>query len=185
MFSEERKERIKHKLFNVPHGFDSITAIYDAYRENKDIRLHELVRGKSDAAVLDAYPVFIDEDDLIAGHRPLLDTSEETKAKNDESRKQMNILGVVNGVSSAATLHRVIDYEKLLEKGLSGVLFEVKQKLDAISFSDPECAEKKAFYKGCICSLLSAFSRVGNISFISATTERGLESGLSWLKGTK
>ena len=127
MFSEERKERIKHKLFNVPHGFDSITAIYDAYRENKDIRLHELARGKSDAAVLDAYPVFIDEDDLIAGHRPLLDTSEETKAKNDESRKQMNILGVVNGISSAATFHRVIDYEKLLEKGLSGVLFEVKQ----------------------------------------------------------
>lgn len=153
MLTEERKARIKHKLFNVRHGFDTVSATNKAYQENKRTRFHELLRGKIDAAVLDAYPVFIDEDDLIAGHTPLLDTSDATVAENEKARRQMSEYGEINGMTASSTGHRVIDYEKLLEKGINGVLCEVKQKLDAVEFCDPECAEKKAFYKGCICSL--------------------------------
>ncbi|MBQ2719901.1 MAG: hypothetical protein IJF23_00055 [Clostridia bacterium] len=156
MLSEERKARIKHNLFDVPHGFDPIVAINNAYIENKGLSTHELLRAKIDAATLDAYPVFIDPDDLIAGHRPLWDDSEEVKNEREEARRQMNMHGQINGIASSSTAHRVIDYEKLLEKGLSGVLNEVKQKLAAVEFSDPECADKRSFYNACIISLEAA-----------------------------
>ena len=156
MLSEERKARIKHNLFDVPHGFDPIVAINNAYTENKGLSTHELLRAKIDAATLDAYPVFIDPDDLIAGHRPLWDDSEEVKNEREEARRQMNMHGQINGIASSSTAHRVIDYEKLLEKGLSGVLNEVKQKLAAVEFSDPECADKRSFYNACIISLEAA-----------------------------
>ena len=156
MLSEERKARIKHSLFDIPHGFDAIVAINDAYNANKDIRGHEYLRGKIDAATLDAYPVNIETDDLLAGHTPFLDQSEETRKAIEDARNQYAAHGTINGIASSCTGHRVIDYEKLLAKGLNGVLEEVKQKLEAVEYSDPECAEKRSFYRGCICSLEAA-----------------------------
>ena len=103
MLTEERKARIKHKLFNVRHGFDTVAATNKAYQENKRTRFHELLRGKIDAAVLDAYPVFIDEDDLIAGHTPLLDASDATVAENEKARMQMSEYGEINGMTASSS----------------------------------------------------------------------------------
>lgn len=152
MLSAERKERIKHKLMTEPRKYDSSEAAAVAYVENKKIQFHELLRAKMDEAILDAYPVYIDEDDLIAGHIPPF-----TKPKEAlDAIRQLEESGKINGTNKNSTGHRVIDYDKLLAKGICGVLEEVKEKLSAVQFSDPECAEKRAFYQACVISLEAA-----------------------------
>ena len=153
MLSEERKARLRESLRNTRFGFDRGLELNKAYYQIRHINLHERLRGKIDAGLLDTCPVYISDDDLIAGAFP------PTAPRSEEGFKFLEKFegrGVINGSEPSNTGHRVLDYEKLLSKGLLGVLDEVKEKLSTLELSDPECAEKRAFYNGCIDSLEGA-----------------------------
>jgi formate C-acetyltransferase len=49
--------------------------------------------------------------------------------------------------------HLALDYEKLLEKGIEGVIEEIKEKLDSIDAYDGRQAEHYEFYKCCLIEL--------------------------------
>ena len=49
--------------------------------------------------------------------------------------------------------HMALDYEKLLKKGIKGVIDEIKEKLDLIDAYDGRQAERYEFYKCCIVEL--------------------------------
>lgn len=49
--------------------------------------------------------------------------------------------------------HLALDYEKLLEKGIEGVIEEIKEKLDSVDVYDGRQAEKYEFYKCCLIEL--------------------------------
>lgn len=51
------------------------------------------------------------------------------------------------------TDHMALDYEKLLEKGIEGVIEEIKEKLDSIDAYDGRQAEHYEFYKCCLIEL--------------------------------
>ena len=70
MLSEERKERARQFLRNTKFGFDRGLYLNKAYYKYKHINLHEHLRGKIDAGLLDMCPVFIGDEDLIAGGFP-------------------------------------------------------------------------------------------------------------------
>ena len=153
MLSEERKERARQFLRNTKFGFDRGLYLNKAYYKYKHINLHEHLRGKIDAGLLDMCPVFIGDEDLIAGGFP---PSAPRSEEDGKFLEKFEGRGVINGSEPSNTGHRVLDYEKLLSKGINGVLDEVKERLSQVSLSDPECAEKRAFYGACIDSLEGA-----------------------------
>ncbi|MBR3963955.1 MAG: hypothetical protein IKJ80_00930 [Clostridia bacterium] len=154
MFTEERKERIRHRLRHTRYSYDITVAQLEAYNKNKHINIHERMRGKIDAGMIDYCPVYIHEDDILAGAFPpfIYRTVEE----HEERNKHIDSIaprGTINGSAPSNTGHRVIDYEKLLRKGILGVIDEVKEHLSRVKLSDSECAEKRAFYGACLDSL--------------------------------
>lgn len=157
MWTEERKNRIKEKLLNEEGAFgqhkdrtwSTELSMKKAWLKNKNIGYHELMRGTVVAYALDEMKPCIDEDDLLAGRLPLRHETEEEKAERENVYQCCGGRGVMPGTGSAATMHRVIDYEKLLAKGIKGVLAEVCERRQEILFSDPDGAEKKIFYDAC------------------------------------
>ncbi len=157
MLSEARKARIKDKLFNTRCGYYPDEASTQMDFPNPT---HEIIRAKIDTARLDGFPVEIDEDDLIAGRLPVLRETEEETAAREATAKKSGAGNRIDGARPTATGHRMVDYEKLLQKGINGVLDEVRARLAAVAFSDPDCAEKRSFYRACI-EDLEAFKRLG------------------------
>ena len=154
MLSEDRKARRRQNLRNLRYSFDRALIQLKAYEPHRNLLSHELLRGKIDAETLNNCPVYIDEDDLLAGsYPPVKALSEEELAERNQYISSFAMRGSINGSSGSSTGHRVVDYEKLLEKGILGVIGEVKERMSAISLSDGECAEKRAFYAACLDSL--------------------------------
>jgi len=158
MWNEARKNRIREKLLHEEDAFDqhkdrtwhTELSMKRAYMENSKIAYHELMRGTVVARAIDEMEPRIDEDDLLAGRLPL---RQETQAQKAEQERVYACCGGrdtrMPGTQPAATNHRAIDYEKLLSKGIKGVLAEVCQRRREVSFSDPDGAEKKIFYDAC------------------------------------
>ena len=154
MLSEDRKARRRQNLRNLRYSFDRALIQLKAYEPHRNLLSHELLRGKIDAETLNNCPVYIDEDDLLAGsYPPVKALSEEELAERNQYISSFAMRGSINGSSGSNTGHRVVDYEKLLGKGILGVIGEVKERMSAISLSDGECAEKRAFYAACLDSL--------------------------------
>lgn len=160
MLSKERIERHIQRSLDIcekrPIAWTDTDAVIDeAYLGAKHFMLHEQVHAAVDAALLDSTAPWIDEDDLLAG-RLDVEWRPENAAHREEMRQKCAARGTINGTVPSSTTHSAIDYEKLLAKGLLGVLDEVKERLSQVSFSDPDCAQKRAFYKACISDLEAA-----------------------------
>jgi len=113
---------------------------------------HNLRRARMDAYVLDHYSVVIDPDELLAGKMSCgFRLAPEMEA--DLARGKDIYQHAQGGLTQADTHHRVIDYEKLLSTGISGVLAEIDGKLADIDFSRPDHARQYAFYAACKISL--------------------------------
>lgn len=145
--TEERKERIKYKLFNTRYGKPNAEYYMNrAYLKYRGGLFHNEIKALTDAECLDNLPAYIDEDDLIAGRYPLIEeTPPEIQEEAEQLRKRCEGRGQLSGLGSSNTGHRVIDYEKLLSMGINGVLNEVAELEKVIDFYDPEAAEKRSF----------------------------------------
>lgn len=156
MLSEERKERIRNKNIESEREYlwaDNRKLYYSSYLKNKHKKFHELIRSGINVGILDGTPAIIDEDDLIAGR---LDFRPKNDAETEELIKRCEAMSEIGGTGSHATTHRALDYEKLLKKGINGILAEVREYQKNIDFSDPDCTQKRIFYKACADDLEAA-----------------------------
>ena len=121
--------------------------------------MHNLRRSGIDRRVYENYPLDIDDKELLIGRfsdpRTLTD---EQNALVERYFEEINRNGALSCVFNASTGHRVIDYEKLLTRGIRSVLAEIDEKCAAIDYSQPEDAEKYAFYTS-VKESLTAFVR--------------------------
>jgi len=156
MLTEERKNRLRESvLLEQPDVAwyaerKPKMVLNQTYLEHRDIQLHERLRGKVASAIIDSIEPFIGEDDLLAGRLHVAKETEEERIEREALDKQCEGRGRINGTENSATGHRVIDFEKLLAKGVNGVLAEVKARRSAVEFSDPDAAEKRSFYDACM-----------------------------------
>ncbi len=161
MLSKEVIERNIQKSLYVcdkrPGLWIDTDAVSDAaYLKYKDLNVHEIIRANVEAALLDSIDPIIDEDDLLAGRLDVIWHKE-----NDKQREKMATLcqgrgELINGMLPSSNGHITIDYETLLEKGISGILKEVNENLKKIRFDDPDGIQKRRFYEACIISLEAA-----------------------------
>ncbi|AEF80835.1 pyruvate formate lyase family protein [Leadbettera azotonutricia] len=125
-----------------------------AYLETGTEQFHNLRRAKIDCAIFDNYNIEVTPGELLAGRfshdTALTAEQEELRRKGSEAIKNG---GVMSGYAQASTGHRVLDYEKLLNKGAKSILAQIEEKLSAIDYSKTDDAEKALFYQSSKISL--------------------------------
>jgi len=119
---------------------------------------HNIRRSMIDRAVFEGYPIDFDDYELLVGRfadpRELTD---EQKELAEAVRRYQDASGRLAGTFNAATGHRVIDYELLLNTGIRAILERIEGKRAAIDFSRPEDAAAAAFYEA-VGTSLKAFA---------------------------
>ena len=156
MLSAERRERVRKNNIESEREYlwaDNRKLFYSSYLKHKDKNFHELIRSGIDVGILDGTPAIIGEDDLIAGR---LDFTPKNDAETEELMQKCSGMNAIGGIGTHATTHRALDYEKLLKKGINGILAEVREYQANIDFSDPDCTQKRIFYKACVDDLEAA-----------------------------
>ncbi len=124
----------------------------------EDLRLAESVEAVGAAAltrhekrafyecrVLDTLPISVNDFELLAGRKdiPVLTEAERTKV---EAFRPFLDAALKSGFDNNQTNHRVVDYEKLLSIGISGILAEIDGYLSALTPDMPDFVEKRSFY---------------------------------------
>ncbi len=161
MLSREVIERQQQKAYEICEKRKSLwvdddIVLNETFLKHKDLMSHEIIMANVEAALLDNVKPIFDPDDLIAG-RLDLEWREENDAKREEMAKRCEARGEYErGVTPSSNGHMTPDYETLLQKGIGGVLKEVKEHLAEIRFDDPDGIEKRKFYEAAIISLEAA-----------------------------
>lgn len=138
----ERDYLVARALLEIPQG-----------------RSHNIRRAKTDELVLDNYSVTVFDDDLLVGRlSPCFDLTQEMQRTVDDAQQIEKHTGVMNGTHSGSTWHRVVDYEKLLNVGVRGVLEEIDGYLSAVVPGAADESDKRNFYEACRISI-KAFCR--------------------------
>jgi len=116
------------------------------YRENNQITDIVHKRGIATGYMLSHSTPVIDDDELIVG-KPLFNdpTSDESKELQIYKDSKFNPGGMKS--------HMAIDYEKLLSKGLSGVMDEINMYRSGLDLSGNGDIAKEEFYLGCLSAL--------------------------------
>ena len=115
--------------------------------------IHNLKRAKAERYMLSHLTPAINDVELLVG-RPIPDEDARLDSGEYERLKEItDRIGVLNGLQSGSTGHRVLDYEKLLSSGVNGLLAEIARYRSEIDFSEPDAAEKDYFYQSCEISL--------------------------------
>ncbi|MDR1411455.1 MAG: hypothetical protein LBI91_04550, partial [Spirochaetaceae bacterium] len=130
-----------------------------AYMDTCEEWSHNVRRAKIEAYILDNYTVEVTPGELLAGrfsHDVVL--TEEQETIRQKGREAIKLGGRLSGWGSAATGHRVVDYERILNRGVKAILAEIEEKLSPLDFYNPEDAGKTAFYRASKISL-EAFCR--------------------------
>jgi formate C-acetyltransferase len=111
-------------------------------------------RAKIEAFIFDNYTVEVTPGELLAG-RPSHDVvlTKEQEELLRKGREAMKLGGGLSGYDAASTGHRVVDYELLLTQGVKAILARIDEKLTAITYQNPEDAEKFRFYSASKLSL--------------------------------
>ncbi|MHC1695103.1 MAG: pyruvate formate lyase family protein, partial [Eubacteriales bacterium] len=137
---------------------------YKAIAENPPQHTHNLRRAGIDAMILDNYPIAVNSLELLVG-RPDNDfvMTEEQQRVYDAGRLIRDRSGITGGFSVACTGHRVIDYEKLLNLGIKGVLAQLDEGLRGVDYASPDAAEKKSFFLSCKISLEAVCRYAGRV----------------------
>lgn len=143
----ELKERAFLNGHNEGSRLEKEYLYYKGILENKNVCSHHLRRAAIDCMIFDNYSIEVDPDELLIGRfsNEYILTNEEEKIIS-EGKEFSKIAGDICGIRVAATGHRVIDYEKLLNIGIKGISREIDEHLSKLDYSQPEDAEKNAVY---------------------------------------
>ena len=152
----ELKERAFLNGHNEGSQLEREYLYYKGILESKDVYSHHLRRASIDCMMFDNYSIEVDPRELLIGRfsNDYILTNEEEKIIS-EGKEFIKIAGDICGIRVASTGHRVIDYEKLLNIGIKGILSEIDEQLSKLDYSQPEDAEKNAVYTAMKLSLNS------------------------------
>ena len=110
-------------------------------------RSHEIRRAKIERYILEHYRVIAEPTDWLVGRMtPGYELTPEEREEQDFANDVLKISGEQSCTAAASTGHRVLDYEKLLHLGISGILEEIAAREAEIVYSDPGAVAKKAAY---------------------------------------
>jgi len=128
----------------------------------RDLLLHEgwvagagqpttrLRRAASQAYRLDHTPAVINDLELIVGcpdFSPLTEGEQERRAELGEIARQ--------GFPQSRGIydHMALDYEKLIQVGVDGLVAEIRERLEALDPQSPASVAQEEFYQGCLLEL--------------------------------
>lgn len=101
------------------------------------------------AHVLEHYPVVIGEDELLVGRYSSEPLTPEEERELEQGREYVHrsIPRLKYGPGSGGTgRHRVVDYERVLGRGIQALLEEIGTRDAALDYSQEDDAEKHSFY---------------------------------------
>lgn len=144
-----RTEAYRQIAFENGNNWDWVAQrqylISKAILDNPPPYAHNLRRAQIECALLDEYPVTVNHLELLVGRYDSGFVPEQYHRDIIEHSSRVNTSTFpINGFDSNATYHRVIDYEKLLHKGIRGILEELDGYL---ADTDENDLEKHAFYQ--------------------------------------
>lgn len=108
-----------------------------------------LRRAQAEAYVLRNMPPVINSDELIVGCPDFSPLSEDEVRRLVKIEKSGHAIPWAGGLSS----HMALDFEKLLNMGVNGLIQEIKEHRASLDMNMPECIEKDEFYQGCLAEL--------------------------------
>ena len=121
---------------------------HKAYMDTCGERFHNIRRAKMDCIFYDNYSIEITPNELIAGRFSNNFTlTPEQEKELDRAVEAVKYGGSMSGHLLSMTGHRVLDYEKMLNRGIRYIIGEIDTKLEKIDYSQPGHAEKAVFYK--------------------------------------
>ena len=146
-----RTQYLKEKAFENGKNPNKHTEqqfwVNKALTEGVDEFAHNIKRARIDCMLFDNYSIEIDKRELIAGrYSNNFKLTPKQRKTNETGKLLWNRNGFFSGARQGDTGHRVLDYEKLLNTGIKGILAEVETHLNALDYSDPDACGKKAFY---------------------------------------
>lgn len=156
MSRTEAYRKIAYENANI-HKWDPAEVRYlvsQAVSDTMSGMIHNLRQAYYESYILDNFTVEINDYELLLGRyaNSFMETDEGRAIMNEE--KGLVLIPSSGGAfNNNATQHRVIDYEKLLKAGIKGLITEIDNQLDAISYSDSDAVEKASFYKASKMSL--------------------------------
>lgn len=127
---------------------------YEAVLKIPAGKFHNIRRAKIDQYILNHYSVCVEPTDLLVGRYSVdFNLTEEMTEQDELARTILQNGGALAGVHTADTAHRVIDYAKLLNKGIRGVVAEIDEKLAKINRTTPDGIRSVAVYESMKISL--------------------------------
>ncbi|MDF2686999.1 MAG: putative formate C-acetyltransferase, partial [Clostridia bacterium] len=148
-----KKERIENLRKHALNTRPSMGGIEYEYLEAKGwgegkyaTSSHIARRGYAKKYLLsNALPV-IDDNELIVGKYSCRQLTAEEQAEFELLR---NYSSAARERYDGQASHMAVDYERLLKKGIKGVLTDIQEYISALDISIPENIAKKEFYIGC------------------------------------
>ncbi len=133
----------------------------EGWLDNEAAITTKLRRSLAEARELDEAKPIIYDDELITGHLYFPEYEGEQKARFNSLLESFKMSTTAKGTepSRARADHICLDYEKLLTKGISGIITEIKEKKSKLNFSmtkglyDFDIIEKNEFYDCAIIEL--------------------------------
>ena len=141
-------------------------------------RSHEIRRAKIDRYILEHYRITAEPDDWLVGRMTHgYDLTEREREEQDFAEAVLKNGGDLSCTQTAWTGHRVVDYEKLLQLGISGILEEIAARETEITYTDSEAVRKKAVYSAMRISLegLAAFAERTRAALLEMAERSGDE----------
>lgn len=117
--------------------------------ENEGEHIHNIKRASVISYILKYYPIEFDDNELLVGRYSNKSVTEDEKKELERARNYFFKSGPLYGAESGGTGHRVADYEKVLYKGVKGILEEIAKKEKEISHDCVDAVERMHFYKAC------------------------------------
>ena len=128
----------------------SLYLYVEGWVKNSSAPTVRLRRSMAEAYMLENMKPVICKKELLAGQPDFSPFEPDEQIQFEEYQKiYKNGMPPIKGSAD----HTSLDYEKLLEKGIEGVMEEIKLKLDAIDIYDGRYAEHYEFYKCCLIEL--------------------------------
>ena len=155
MTKAEIKEAVYKNGMNPARHDEENYLFCQAYLQTETENFHNIKRARIDAYIMDHYSIEFSDYDLLAGRYSLhFPMDEEKRNLICEVNKMLEKTGrYQSGTVTAATVHRVLDYEKLLSCGIRGILEEIREKKAQLAFTEAKDYEAETVYESMIIDL--------------------------------
>ncbi len=131
----------------------------EGWLRNEDAPTARRRRSLGEAAELYATKPVILDDELLAGHLYLPEYTPEEQARYEDLCERFRMSNVTLLETGPRIDHLGMDFDKLLKKGIAGIIDEIHEKLAALDLDDPdvypdlEVLKKYDFYECCLIEL--------------------------------